>query len=267
MSDVPEQDPKMALAAIQAEFNESGEIPPLDILLPMFRLKGKPYTIDKEHYMFKPMFRVDHPRRVLWKTARQVGKCVAESDLHKLRKANGSPLTPEELRPGTQLLSMTSTFDVIPQAIRSVTSNGIRPVLEIKTRLGACFRITYNHPVLRADGYVWAEDLRPGDRLAALRSGGMFEDLPVDKTRLITTAYLLGDGSCRVARIPSLTTAASKTAIVSELKALFPAKEYTVLHKKVTTFMESLFPCTGLDAGRRFSRKILVGKRIPCVGV
>jgi intein/homing endonuclease len=206
-----------------------------DSLLPLagwlLRIRGKPFSLE-DHWMFEPIFNLKKARRTIYKCARQVGKCVAASDIGKIRKADGSPLTLAELRPGTQLLSLTEQYKIVPRAIKNVEKNGIKPVLEICTRLGSCFKITLNHPLLTPTGYVQAQDLKIGDRLAAARSAGIFLDEPVERARIIAIAYMLGDGSCRHRHRLTLTAGNKKSEIFKELKTLFPKEAYYIFKSK-----------------------------------
>lgn len=192
----------------------------LTAALPLFRLKGKTYSLE-DHFFFEPLFNIHIPRRTLFKCARQVGKCVALSDIRKIRKANGSPLEPYELVPGTELLSLDDDLRLVPRAIKHVESNGTKPLLRITTRLGSSFKITTNHPLLTPDGYVKAADLKKGTRLAGIRSGGVFRDKYVDFRRIITTAYMLGDGNCSDPNQPELTLKEDNHAIFEDIGSLF----------------------------------------------
>jgi hypothetical protein len=193
----------------------------------MLRVKQKPYSL-KNHWMFEPMFSTMLPEGALWKCARQVGKCVSRRDLHKIRKFDGSPLGFDELIPGTMVLSMTDNKRVVPRTIQNVCSNGVKPVLRIKTRLGSEFHITYNHPLLTPSGYIKAEDLEIGGRLAACRQAGTFLDLEIDRRRIITTAFMIGDGSTTNPNQPELTAASVNSAVFEEVRRLFPEEHYSV---------------------------------------
>jgi hypothetical protein len=68
------------LAKIKEELN-SGVRDDVSSVLPLlFRLKGQPYSLDWSHFMFKPMFKIKNaPRRMLWRTARQVSKSTSQA--------------------------------------------------------------------------------------------------------------------------------------------------------------------------------------------
>lgn len=60
--------------------------PVVDVLPLLFQLKGRPYGLGWSHFMFEPMFKVKNmPRKMLWKTGRQIGKTVSQSASQILR--------------------------------------------------------------------------------------------------------------------------------------------------------------------------------------
>jgi replicative DNA helicase len=74
--------------------------------------------------------------------------------------------------------------------------NGLKPVFELKTRLGRKTVATANHPFLTLDGWRELSELKPGDRVAVPRrlprvgSGGTMPD-----HELVMLAALIADGS------------------------------------------------------------------------
>jgi len=61
-----------SIAERTADIIKSG-VPTLIPGLALLTLKGKPYTLE-HHFQFEPMFRLDVPRKQIWKCCRQVGK-------------------------------------------------------------------------------------------------------------------------------------------------------------------------------------------------
>jgi hypothetical protein len=66
-------DSPSTLKDLEKKLSSSPDMAKLVAMLPFFRLKGKPYTL-QDHYFFRPMFRLDLPRRCIYKCGRQVGK-------------------------------------------------------------------------------------------------------------------------------------------------------------------------------------------------
>jgi len=83
--------------------------------LTLFRLKGKSYNLS-DHYFFRPLFRIDLPRKVLYKCARQVGKSQNMS-VAKLSRTISTPY-------------YNSLF-VCPrfEQIKRISNNNMRPLI------------------------------------------------------------------------------------------------------------------------------------------
>ena len=64
-----------ALEQVRDRILKSPDTAKLAAALPLFRVKGKPFTLE-DHFFFKPLFRIDFPRRGVYKCARQVGKTL-----------------------------------------------------------------------------------------------------------------------------------------------------------------------------------------------
>lgn len=72
--------------------------------------------------------------------------------------------------------------------------DGIKPVWEVTTSLGNRLKATAVHPLLTMDGWKRVEELNPGDRIAVPREVPVFGTCGWEEYRVITLAYLLGDG-------------------------------------------------------------------------
>lgn len=98
-----------------------------------------------------------------------------------------------------------------PQPVQQFLAQGVRPIVEVVTRLGRRLRCTPSHPLLTPTGWQPAGQLQPGARLAAPRALPFFgqETLPAATVKLL--AYMLSDGSAQ--------SAISVTAAIPEIAA------------------------------------------------
>ena len=74
--------------------------------------------------------------------------------------------------------------------------NGVKPVFELRTRLGRAIRLTDNHPLLTLGGWRELRHLRPGDRIAVPRRlprVGPCQTMP--EAELVMLAALIADGN------------------------------------------------------------------------
>jgi DNA repair protein RadA/Sms len=87
---------------------------------------------------------------------------------------------------------------------------GIKPIVEVVTRLGRCLRCTPSHPVLTPDGWRAVGELAPGSRLAAPRALPYFGQEAMANEEISLIAYILSDGSA--------TTEVSVTSAIPEVE-------------------------------------------------
>lgn len=124
-----------------------------------------------------------------------IGKCLVGSS-RVLDPASGAflPITAWAERERHVLSLDVNTHRLGPQPATFV-DQGIRPVVQVRTRLGRMLRCTPTHPVLTPEGWSAVGDLEPGARVAAPRALPYFgqEGMPEHKLKLI--AYALSDGS------------------------------------------------------------------------
>ncbi|HEX9068361.1 MAG TPA: hypothetical protein VF807_06295, partial [Ktedonobacterales bacterium] len=127
-----------------------------------------------------------------------IGKCVT-GDTRVLDPQSGAFLPITELREKrAPVLSLDeSSHRLVPQEVTAFYDQGVRPIVEVKTRLGRTLRCTPSHPVLTPDGWRAVGALEPGCRIAAPRSLPFFgtESLAEEAVKLI--AYVLSDGCVR----------------------------------------------------------------------
>ena len=84
-----------------------------------------------------------------------------------------------------------------PQEVTKFHDQGIKPVVEVKTRLGRILRCTPSHPVFTPEGWRPVGQLPIGARIAAPRALPFFgaECMPEEAVKLI--AYILSDGHAK----------------------------------------------------------------------
>src|SRR2546422_7072569 len=73
--------------------------------------------------------------------------------------------------------------------------DGLKPVFEVKTRLGRKVRTTLTHPFLTIEGWRPLAEIRPGDRIAVPRRIDVFGERSIGMERAKLLGYLLGDGT------------------------------------------------------------------------
>ena len=127
-----------------------------------------------------------------------IGKCLAGSD-RLLDPLSGAllPITEwaQERRP---VLSLdVETYCLTPQPVAAFYDQGIRPIVEVTTRLGRTLRCTPTHPVLTPDGWRAAGDLLPGARVATPRALPYFGNDAMMEHEVKLIAYILSDGSAQ----------------------------------------------------------------------
>src|SRR5262249_45300287 len=100
-------------------------------------------------------------------------------------------------RPRPVLSMDEATHRVTPQAVTKFHDQGVKPVVEVKTRLGHTLRCTPSHPVFTPEGWQPIGQLPVGARIASPRALPYFgaEAMPEEAVKLI--AYILSDGSAK----------------------------------------------------------------------
>lgn len=125
-----------------------------------------------------------------------IGKCVA-ADARILDPATGAllPVTEwaRQLHPVLSLDHMTHRL--APQQVQAFHVQGVRPIVEVVTRLGRALRCTPNHPVLTPEGWRPVGTLSPGVRIATPRTLPYFGRDAIEEFEVKLIAYFLSDGS------------------------------------------------------------------------
>ena len=73
--------------------------------------------------------------------------------------------------------------------------DGIKPVFEVRTRLGRKIKCTFTHPLLTIDGWKPLSGLQTGNKIAVPRVLNVFGTETWRACEIKLLAYLLGDGS------------------------------------------------------------------------
>jgi DNA repair protein RadA/Sms len=125
-----------------------------------------------------------------------VGKCVT-GDTRVLDPLSGSlrPITDWAESSYSVLALDDNTHRMGVYQPSHFHDQGVKPIVEVVTRLGHRLRCTPSHPVLTPDGWRAVGELSQGSRLAAPRALPYFgiETMPNEEVSLI--AYILSDGS------------------------------------------------------------------------
>ena len=127
-----------------------------------------------------------------------VGKCLAGSE-RVFDPVSGAylPITDwaEQQRPVLALEK--NTHRLVPASVAQFHTQGVRPIVEVTTRLGKTLRCTPSHPVLTPSGWQPVGDLPPGTRIASPRSLPFFGSAALDEEVVKLLAYILSDGSAQ----------------------------------------------------------------------
>jgi replicative DNA helicase len=127
-----------------------------------------------------------------------IGKCVVGST-RVLDPVSGAflPITDWEqtLRPVLALDNTTHRLE--SQHASLFHDQGVRPIVEVKTRLGRTLRCTPSHPVLTPDGWHAVGGLFAGARIATPRALPYFGNEAMDEHEIKLIAYTLSDGSAQ----------------------------------------------------------------------
>lgn len=147
-------DPATALAAMRAEIEEGRDLPLLDrltalralvearriptleVLLPaLLQLRGQPYTL-RDHFPFSPMFHLDMPAKITYKTGRQVAKTTTTA---------AASVVMANVLPYFNILFVTPLFE----QVRRFSSLFIRPFIETSPVKSLWSDATTNNSVLQ----------------------------------------------------------------------------------------------------------------------
>jgi replicative DNA helicase len=131
-----------------------------------------------------------------------MGKCVAW-DTEVLDPATGELVTAAELhRRGlagewVQVVSLGRDGRLQVATPSAFVDDGLKPVSEVRTRLGRVVRTTASHPFLTDQGWRLLSQLAPGTRIAVAARLAYFGHQGLPGGELLLLAHVLGDGGLR----------------------------------------------------------------------
>jgi DNA repair protein RadA/Sms len=122
------------------------------------------------------------------------GKCVT-ADTRVLNPLTGgyASITERATELGV-VTALNAEGSLVLRSVAAFHSQGEKPVIEIKTRLGRTLRCTPTHPLLTPDGWLSADALVLGTRIAAPRSLPYFGHRIMADHEVKLVAYALSDG-------------------------------------------------------------------------
>ncbi len=129
-----------------------------------------------------------------------IGKCVT-ADTRVLDPISGAYLPIIEWAKTTRpVLSVNErTLQLDPDSVTAFYERGVKPIVEVTTRLGRRLRCTPSHPVLTPEGWQPVGELTAGSRIAAPRALPYFGTAAMPESQFKLIAYILSDGSAQSA--------------------------------------------------------------------
>ncbi len=127
-----------------------------------------------------------------------VGKCLA-GNTRVFDPVSGAllPITEWADTPRPILAMNEATHQMAPQAVTTFHDQGVKSIVEVKTRLGRTLRCTPSHPVFTPEGWRPVGQLPVGARIAAPRALPFFGAEPMPEAAVKLIAYILSDGSAK----------------------------------------------------------------------
>ncbi|MBO0861170.1 MAG: DNA repair protein RadA [Chloracidobacterium sp.] len=127
-----------------------------------------------------------------------IGKCLVGST-RVFDPVSGalSEITAYANAPRPALSLDMATRRLTPQRDVRFLDQGLQTVLEVATRLGRRLRCTPSHPMLTPGGWLAAQELRPGTRVAAPLALPYFGQEAMSESEIKLIAYLLSDSSAQ----------------------------------------------------------------------
>ena len=122
-------------------------------------------------------------------------ECVTGDTIVLLADGGRTPIR-ELVGTEPQVWALSSERKVVAARSDRVWSAGVRPIVRIALASGRSIRVSKQHRLYGAAGWVPAQELRPGDRLALARSvPSPVEPLAWPDHHLVLLGHLVGDGS------------------------------------------------------------------------
>jgi deoxycytidine triphosphate deaminase len=124
-----------------------------------------------------------------------VGKCVS-GDTRVVDAGTGEYLPIREFAGRRRTLGLEG-WRTKTLAVSDFVPQGVKPVFDLVTRAGLRLRATANHPLRTLDGWTALEDLKPGDRIAAVREIPVFGRSTLADWEAALLGLMISDGACR----------------------------------------------------------------------
>ncbi len=123
-----------------------------------------------------------------------MGKCVSAETEIILR--DGSVETIEEIykKRSAEVLTLQENLKFKFTQPSDYVDDGIKPVYEVKTRLGRKIECTLSHPFLAFEGWKPLYDLKAGQKIAVPRVMNVFGNDEMRECEVKILGYLIGDG-------------------------------------------------------------------------
>jgi deoxycytidine triphosphate deaminase/intein/homing endonuclease len=135
-----------------------------------------------------------------------LGKCVT-GDTRVVDADTGAYVPITEMRWGKSTLALDS-WRLKRAKVSAFIPQGQKEVFELRTRAGLRIRATANHPFLKLNGWTALSELRPGDRIAAVREVPVFGKTAIPDWEASLLGLMISEGQCDTpGNSPTYTTA------------------------------------------------------------
>ena len=130
-----------------------------------------------------------------------IGKCLSgNTRVFDPKTGDFTPISKFVAKTAPNALAIDEdTFKLTPRSVLAVHTNGVKPVVEIRTKLGRTLCCTANHPLLTPEGWRTADQLRIGSRIASPKALPYFGTEVMTESQIKLIAYILSDGSAQSA--------------------------------------------------------------------
>ncbi len=91
--------------------------------------------------------------------------------------------------------TLNNDFSLEKKPVTMVMENGIKKILEVKTRSGRLIKATANHPLFTFSGWKNISDIKIGERIATPRDLNLLLGKKEDKQRAAVLGYLIAEGN------------------------------------------------------------------------
>jgi intein/homing endonuclease len=164
------------VAKVSSAFNRDGTVRKIvkasksDFVHNLLYLDGQKFSFAGREYL-QPLYN-RNDKRVMLKTGRQVEKCLIKST--RYLRFDGSEITVADLSVGDKLISFDDSFAATVDTVKSLSPNGVKPVVRITTKKKRSVTCTLNHPFRTLLDWADAGDLKVGDFIGLPHKAGEF---------------------------------------------------------------------------------------------